>query len=410
MLQHRGEAMTTPATPGTEAAVGLRLLAFCDYYGGGASGGSERVARAVYSRLAAWGASVTLVSPAPGVAAGSVDDDGVRVISVPARDLSHVVGAQVAIARGVATAARDAYRETKPIVLHTNSLHFQSSVVAARLQGRVGIPLVTTAHIGSLEHLPRRARWATGAYERTIGRYILRHSERAIAVSEPVAEHLGSLGYPRRQIDVVRNGVDHATFHPPTEPRAQLATGPHIAFVGRLIANKGPDLVVDALAALRRDAQPFTASFIGDGPLSSEMQRRVTDAGLDHVVEFTGEVTDVADRLRRADILVRPSYTEGLPLAVIEAMASGVCVIASKVPGNMCLIEDHVSGLLFPVGDAHALGASLRLAVTDANLRVRLAQEGRARSQAYSWDATAAGTLAVLASAAARAARDGSAR
>ena len=375
---------------------GIRILAFCDYFSATSCGGSERVALEVYGRLAERGAEIIVVTA--GVHSGTTEVAGLPVVSVPTLDLARFVGAQVALAPGALRTAARVAAELRPHVLHANHLMFQTSLAAARLQPRLGIPLVSTAHLGPLAFLPAGLRLPATMHEQSVGRFILTRSERVIAVASSVAVHLGELGVDRARIDVVPNGIDHVRFHPPVLDRASRNGGPpNIVFVGRLIANKGPALFVSALGALAAAGVSFTAQVVGDGPLRSRMERAVGRLGLSGRVSFSGEVADVADRLREADILVRPSLTEGLPLAVLEAMASGACVLASDIPGNAELVVDGGSGLLFRPGDARHLVAQLTSLVVDSGLRRRLAEEGCRRSAAYSWDATADATAKVLA-------------
>ncbi len=385
--------MTDPA-PASLAV--LRVLAFCDYFSASSCGGSERVAREVYRGLARRGAEVVVVTT--GGAGAPTEVDGLRAVPVRTFDLARVTGAQVAITPGAVRAAARVAAELRPHVLHANHLMFQTTLAAARLRPRLGVPLVCTAHLGSLRSLPAAVRLPATLHEQAIGRFILGRSDRVIAVSASVAAHLGHLGVDRARIDVVPNGVDHARFHPPADGRPDAGpTPPTVAFVGRLIANKGPALFVEALGQLAAAGLPFTAQMVGDGPLRARLERAVATSGLAGRVSFTGEVDDVAERLRAVDILVRPSLTEGLPLAVLEAMASGVCVLASDIPGNAELVDPGVSGLLFRPGDADDLATQLTALLADGGLRRRLAAEGCRRSAAYSWDATADATATVLA-------------
>ena len=381
--------MTDPA-PGSLR--GFRILAFCDYFSASSCGGSERVALEVYRRLADRGAEIVVVTT--GARGSAPEVPGLRVVVVPTLDLARWLGAQAALAPGALRVAARAAADLRPHVLHANHLMFQTSLAAARLQPRFGVPLVTTVHLGRLGSLPAAVRLPAMVHERSVGRFILRRSERVIAVSSSVAAHLGDLGVDAGRVDVVPNGVDHDRFHPPTEARPDRP--PTIVFVGRLIVNKGPALFVEALGTLAAAGHRFSASLVGDGPLRARLEQQVARLGLGGRVSFSGEVTDVADRLRAADILVRPSLTEGLPLAVIEAMACGACVLASDIPGNAELVTDAESGLLFRPGDAGHLATRLTSLVVDAGLRRRLAAEGCRRAAAYSWDATAEATAGVL--------------
>ena len=378
----------------------LRLLGACDYYGSGSCGGSERVAHEVYRRLARWGDEVTVVAAAPGATFSTAVHDGVTVVGIPAFDLSRLVGAQLAFAPRLRARVGQVLDRQRPDVVHANSIHFHGSVVAARLAPRAGLPLVTTAHVGPTGPLPGRLRMATEAYERLVGSRILGRSSHVVAVSESVARHVVGLGLGPDKVTVVPNGVDAERFHP--SPERPVPDGPpHVLFVGRLIANKGPDLLLDAVAGLVGRGVEVRATFVGDGPMRAALRRSVERLDLGGRVVFTGPVDDVADRLRDADVLVRPSYTEGMPLAVLEAMASGVCVVASGIPGNAEVVDHGRTGLLFPPGDAVALETALATVLADAGLRRRLARAALDVAGEYTWDATARATREVLQSVAA---------
>jgi glycosyltransferase involved in cell wall biosynthesis len=98
----------------------------------------------------------------------------------------------------------------------------------------------------------------------------------------------------------------------------------------------------------------------------------------------------------QADIIVRPSFTEGMPLSLIEAMASGVCVVASNIGGNSDLVRSGANGMLFSAGDSVELAGVLRGLIEDPGLRARLATAGYQTAQTYSWDKCAAETARIL--------------
>ena len=378
---------------------GLRVLAFSDYFSEGSSGGAERVAREVYKRLPALGAEVMVLTATPYDPPGPRSVEGIPVLSIRSLDLSRLSGGQVSLAPGLPRKALRLVRSFRPDVLHANSLHFQTTIAAALCRQIRGIPLVTTAHIGSPDQLRGRIRAPTLAYEKTVGRFVLGRCAKVIAVAPQVAEHLVGLGVGRERIEVVPNGVDFARFGPPTPDRAP-GTPPLLVFVGRLIENKGPALFVDALAHLSNGGVWYRAAFVGDGPLRRDLEQRVAGAHLHEQVTFAGHSTDVAGWLARATVAVRPSLTEGMPLTVLEAMASGVLVVASDIPGNTGLIRHLATGLLFPAGDARALAGELRYALENPQAAHALARAGTRSVQSFSWDACAQATLRVLGQAA----------
>lgn len=373
---------------------GLRVLAFCDYFSPDSIGGSERVASEVYRRLANDDAHVLLLTTAVSGGRRRFEADGIDVRVVPALDLRRVTRAQVSLAPAVIREARLLLDAWHPTVLHANSIHFQTSVAAALLHRRTGVPMVTTMHLAQPKDLPLALRAATAAYEQSVGRFILRSSAEVIAVSEGVGRHARRLGVPATRVHVVPNGVDRERFRP-DETLERKGGRPLVLFIGRLISNKGPQVLMDAIG--RVPDLDFDVVFLGDGPMRRELQREAAERGIEELVRFEGVSEDVAGWLRRADVLVRPSFTEGLPLTVLEAMASRVCVVASNVEGNRDLVRNGQSGLLFPVGDAGALAAALARVLSHPEERSRLAEEGSRSSRAYSWDAAAEATGEILA-------------
>jgi glycosyltransferase involved in cell wall biosynthesis len=365
---------------------GMRVLAFCDYYSPLSTGGAERVAREVCLRLARRGAAVSVISA---VDLAPYRDADVAVTSVRAYDLSPYVKAQLALSPGYLRQALALAERFRPTVITTHSLHFQGSVVAARVARRLGLGLVTVAHVADLAHLGGLTRPLGEAHERTIGKWIIGRSDRLVAVSGAVRDHCIERGADPARVDIAYNGVDHALFSPSDEP---LVDRPHIVFVGRLIANKGPGLLVDAARLLHGRKLAFRVTFVGDGALRGAIERGAV--GLP--VRCVGASSDVASWMRDANVVVRPSFTEGLPLTVLEAMASRRCVVASDIAANREVVENGVTGLLHRVGDAHSLADALEQLLRRPDQRTALADAGEIRARRYTWDNTARGHARAL--------------
>ncbi len=358
----------------------MRVLGFCDWYTPEASGGAERAAWEIYRRLGAAGTQVRVVSAAHGV---PHDDPGVSVAVVRGFDLTKIIGGYAAPAPGAFPAARRELRDFRPDVIHANTLHHTGSAAAAWLAARSGVPFVLTAQLGSLDHMPRRAQIPGNAYERTVGTYILRRADHVLAVSEPVREHMILRGARPETVSVAPNGVDHERFGLEAIGEREPPT---LMAIGRLLDNKGPQLLVEAAGMLAADGVGFRLVFLGDGPMREGLEQRVHALGIQGRVEFAGQVGDVEARLAEADIVVRASYTEGLALAVIEAMAAGRLNVVSDIPPNRELITDGETGLTFRSGDAADLARALRRGIEDQDERVRLARAAQQASAAYTWD------------------------
>lgn len=367
----------------------MRVLAFCDHLSATSSGGAERVAAEVHARLARdAGMDVTVLAVLrPGHEPAAVP--GVRVLPVEGRDLSRMVGAELLVARGLGRTARELYRRLRPDVLHANGLHFHGSAVAAQLARSTGTPLVTTAHLGDLSALSPRLRAGATVWDATVGSYIVRSSRAVVAVSQAVATHVMRLGADHERLHVALNGIDHDVY----SAAGRSPVGSHeelrAVFVGRLIANKGPAIALHAVADARSSGRDIRLSMLGDGPLRPSLQALAADLGLAESVTFHGHVHDVAAHLRHADVLLRPSFTEGLPLAVLEGMACGLPVICSTVDGNTEVVRHGGNGWHTRPGSATDVAEALVALCDDRERLRRLATGAVAVAAQHSWERSA---------------------
>ena len=194
------------------------------------------------------------------------------------------------------------------------------------------------------------------------------------------------------KLKIIHCGVDPDRYSPC--PRA----GNRLLFVGRLAAVKGVPVLLDALAQARETRPDLSLTLVGDGPDRAALQVRVTALGLGDAVHFAGykSQAEVADLLARHDALVLPSFAEGVPVVLMEAMAAKMPVIATAVGGVSELVHDGETGCLVAPGDEAALrGAILRL-MGDSAHRLRMGEAGRARVKADFTATTEAARLARL--------------
>jgi glycosyltransferase involved in cell wall biosynthesis len=146
--------------------------------------------------------------------------------------------------------------------------------------------------------------------------------------------------------------------------------------VANLRAEKGHDVLIDALA-MRPDLGAIQLDFAGDGPCRASLEQRARDRGVADRVRFLGERHDIQELLRSADFSILPSRTEAFPNSVLEAMAAGLPVIASRTGGICELIEDGVTGVLVPPGDADALSQAIARIAGDAGSALSLGDAAR---------------------------------
>jgi glycosyltransferase involved in cell wall biosynthesis len=177
---------------------------------------------------------------------------------------------------------------------------------------------------------------------------------------------------------VIRNAVDVGA----QPSRAPGGGSPvQIVSVGRLAAPKDFPTLVAAVAQLPKGRAHLR--IFGDGPLRDELEAQTHALGIDAAVEFAGEVPDVRPHLVDADVFVLSSLSEGMPVSILEAMAAGLPVVASAVPGLDEVVVDGSTGFLTPPRDAAALAARLGQLVDDPSVRSALGVAGRARAERH---------------------------
>ncbi len=150
-----------------------------------------------------------------------------------------------------------------------------------------------------------------------------------------------------------------------------------IGFIGRLIPGKGCDVLIDALAELPQDG--WNCTMIGDGPEYGRLREKIALKQLTERIGLVGFRQDRLSLLKRFDLFVLPSYREGTPRAMLEAMAAGVPCVGSNIPGIAAAIEHGVSGEMFPAGDTQALARLLKAYLQDRGRGDQLRQAAKSR-------------------------------
>ena len=238
---------------------------------------------------------------------------------------------------------------------------------AARLAGVRR--LIHTRHHGMADRLTRR--------QSGLVRVASELTDRFVCVSADSARQAVRQGVSARKVRVLHNGIDltrfgvegggwrvegedkppdpssPSTLHPPPSTR----TGP-VVTVARLSPEKDIGTLLHAAALAARSDDAFRLEIAGDGPCMADLRRTAAELGLGGVVHFHGQVRDVPALLARAGLFVLPSLTEGVSLTLLEAMACGLAVVATRVGGNPEVVVDGETGLLAPPGDPAALAAA----------------------------------------------------
>jgi glycosyltransferase involved in cell wall biosynthesis len=196
------------------------------------------------------------------------------------------------------------------------------------------------------------------------------------SLSEYTRTMLTKAGYPDGQILMVPNAVDLCRFSPRGLATSAQNAPTRITYVGRIEPVKGVSVLVDAWSQVA-GATNARLAIAGEGKQREELIGKAREAGLSESIDFMGEVSDVPAILAKTDIYVQPSLQEGLPNAVLEAMAAGLPIVATRVSGNEDVVVNEENGLLVPASDPDALAAALRRLVSDPSLAARMGRRSR---------------------------------
>ncbi len=237
---------------------------------------------------------------------------------------------------------------------------------AARLAGVPGV--VHTRHGRRLGTTPAHAR---------LFRLATRCVDRLVCVSDDTGRLSLCEGVRAGRVDIIRNGIDLSRF-----PYAGPHMGGPAVFVGRLSPEKDCATLLRAFAAVSGRVPSLTLAIAGAGPCRADLERLAADLSLGTRVEFLGDVADVPGLLRRASLLILPSLSEGMPVAVLEAMASGLPVIATDVGGTPEVVDHGVTGVLVPPSDVPRLAETIADVATHPELARTMGAQGRRRVEA----------------------------
>jgi glycosyltransferase involved in cell wall biosynthesis len=239
-----------------------------------------------------------------------------------------------------------------------------------------------------------------GSVHRAIDRVLFLATDLVICVSDEVRAFYRELGVPESRMRVLPNAIDLAPFAAagPREPRPGEPDGFVFLCVGRLHPQKGHAVLLDAVRLLCDSGERrFRLLLAGEGPLRQDLAARAEALGVAEHVHFLGFRSDVPDLLQKCDVMILPSLYEGLPLAVLEAMAAARPVIATQVGGNAGVLEHGVHGLLVPPQDASALAAAMGRLLGDPSGARGMGERGRSRvAERYDIDRVAAETYALF--------------
>jgi glycosyltransferase involved in cell wall biosynthesis len=264
--------------------------------------------------------------------------------------------------------ARRVWRELRrlqPDVVHTHLVH-------ADVYGALGagsLPLVSTKHNDD--------RFRLGPF-RYVERALTRRAARVIAITEALREFcVARVGLPAAKVEVVHYGLDR--LPPPwgESREVPVPAGARVLLcVGRLTEQKGIDVAVRAVEAIRKQEPAAVLVVLGEGPERARLESLAGEG-----VYLPGRVGDVGSWYRRAELLVHPARWEGFGLALLEAMLAGKPVVATRVSSAPEIVADRETGLLVPPDDADALAQAVTELLADPARAAALGEAGLARAR-----------------------------
>ena len=276
------------------------------------------------------------------------------------------------------------FRQLRPAIVHTRNLAALECQVPAWL---AGVPVrIHGEHgrdVGDLDGSNRRYQWMRRVYRPFVHHYV--------ALSQDLQAYLtGPIRVAPGRVTRICNGVDSERFHPAGGSRSAIAGSPFndaglwvVGTVGRMQTVKSQHLLaqafVRALQLVPALRQRLRLVMVGEGPLLEQARGVLEAVGSAELAWLPGERTDVPDVMRGLDLFVLPSVAEGISNTILEAMASGLPVLASRVGGNAELVSPGVTGELLPAGDVEAMAAALVRFAGDPDRARRLGQAGRMR-------------------------------
>lgn len=266
------------------------------------------------------------------------------------------------------------FKELQPAILHTRNLATLECQLPAWL---AGVPFRLHGEHGWDVFDPKgevvKYQWLRRAFQPLIHRYI--------PLSEQLHFYLrDKVGVPERKIQRICNGVDTQIFYLAKNGKEPIPGCPFqspdlllIGTVGRMHGVKDQSNLVQAFIGLLKVQPQFRRNVrlvaIGDGPLRTQCQAMLNKAGLSELAWLPGQRDDIPRIMRGLDVFVLPSQAEGISNTLLEAMASGLPVVATAVGGNRELVENGASGRLVPPSDPDALAEAIRLFLEDQQLR-----------------------------------------
>lgn len=317
---------------------------------------------------------------AAGAIIENVRDERANLLQVPA-----LLGAE-------AVAVRRAVRTFRPHVVHAHWIVPQGLVAIAAARG---VPLVLSTLGGDIYAL-------RGRFWDPVHSMVLRRAAAVTTMNREMRARLLELGAPRERTHVLAPGTDVQAVR--TAGKGARVVSGRVLAAGRLVEKKGFHVLLEAAHHLR--SRSWSLDVIGEGPWRQDLEA----AAGNMPIRFLGQMSrhDLARAMHEAEVFVVPSVRaasgdqDGVPIVLLDAMAAGCAIVASRLPGIDEAVEDRRTGLLVPPGDPGELAHAIDGILADSALRTSLGEGARVRAEDWSVDALGARFVELIRSAAAR--------
>lgn len=241
------------------------------------------------------------------------------------------------------------------------------------------IPYVATLHGRTFGDLKNRV------FE-VLENLLLKPARKIVVVSDVLDDAMRKAGMGKKTIQIP-NGVNELTFHPDNPGKGKSHWGfsdEHFVFgtVARFSQEKGHPILLDAFAEVHSKYPQARLLLIGDGPLFSEMHSKAESLNISQHIHFAGAQTDVENILQDIDCYLSPSLTEGMPMSILEAMASNLPIIATEV-GSLGEVLDEGCGILIPPGEVAALAEAMSDIIERQGEAKEMANRARTRIESH---------------------------
>ena len=309
---------------------------------------------------------------------------GIQIIRIKAYDLTKITGLQSSISFNLWSKGMKLINEFQPDIIHLHNRFFFTTLIGLFLSKRFSYPTIVTLHLGSLDFLHGIKGYFVKKFEKFMIRLINNNASLITAVSKNVKNNGIKLGINSKKCKVVPNGVDLSFFK---MNRLYSKKPRKIIFIGRLLKNKGPLILVKSASLVRKKIPDVQFILVGDGPLRDNIEKYCQKNNLASNIKFLGWVRDIREIMKESDLYVRPSYLDGMPLGVLEAMAAELPVIATKISGTTEIVEHGKTGHLINADNIEELAEAIIELLMNPSYMKKIAKNGFEFVQSkYDWE------------------------